>query len=581
MSPICRRLPALVLLVSLGTVPSAPAAAPKPAAAEELLRFVPPDVAFCLVVRDLRRHAATLSASPFAKALQTPFLAGALAASPEWQKLSNADGLLQKYFQISFEQLRDDILGEAVVLAYRPGPPGKPEQEQGLLLIRAPDPNRLATLVDRINTVLKQSGELKSVEVREHAGRKYFHRVERKEENYYYLRGPVLVFSGQEAMIRRALAQEAERTAQESPVGRQLRVLGAASALASVWVNPRAFDADLGTKRAAASGAQAAFLKTFVQCWKALDGIALTFSLTTDIELGLTLRGRPDALPTDVRRFLDEVAGRSDLWARFPDDALFAAGARTSASALLALAGAFQTNEGFDAIKNTFNRGVWATVGRDIIADVLPQIGPDWGVCIRSSARTDKGWFPPLVFAVRVGAGDNKAPVDRALVDALGFWARLAVWGHNQKKKDPMSLKALRQDRLEVRYLASTRGEAMGLQPAYGLAHGYLVLASSPEAFLRFAATTPAPDKTGEVPLLRMSLKDLRAYLIARRQSLAEVLAEQHGLTVKEAGRNLDNLCAGLKFLDRLKVVQKTTPGQVSLTLRVRPSLPLRKSGQP
>src|SRR5262249_21920900 len=145
------------------------------------------------------------------------------------------------------------------------------------------------------------------------------------------------------------------------------------------------------------------------------------------------------------------------------------------------------------------------------------------------------------------------------------------------KKKDFLSLKTLREGKEVLHYLASERGQAMGLQPAFGLSGGYLILASSPEAFRRFATVTPASTPAGEVPLLRLSLKDVRQYLADRRDVLAANLAEQHGLEVKAVARNLDLLVGGLKFFDRLEVVQKTTPGQATLTLRLRPSHLLRK----
>src|SRR5439155_1994684 len=161
-----------------------------------------------------------------------------------------------------------------------------------------------------------------------HNGVKYFRRVERKEETFYCLRGAVLIFSGQESILREALSLEKKLPAdKESPLARQLRLLGVDRALASVWVNPRAFDAALEAKLAKAADAEAAFLKTFVACWKALEGVALTFTLTTDVEMGLTVRAKPDAIPGAVRRFFDEAASRSEVWGRFPDNALLTIGA--------------------------------------------------------------------------------------------------------------------------------------------------------------------------------------------------------------------------------------------------------------
>src|SRR5207244_9150509 len=119
----------------------------------------------------------------------------------------------------------------------------------------------------------------------------------------------------QEGMLREALALEKKTPAsQESAVGKSLRQLGAGRSLASLWFNPRAFDAELAARLDKAAGDEKAFLKTFVACWKALDVAAFTMSLNRDLEFGLALRGRPEALPPAVRRFLDELSGPADLW---------------------------------------------------------------------------------------------------------------------------------------------------------------------------------------------------------------------------------------------------------------------------
>ncbi len=241
-----------------------------------------------------------------------------------------------------------------------------------------------------------------------------------------------------------------------------------------------------------------------------MEGVALTVTLTADVEMGLTVRANPDAVPAAVRRFFDEAAVRSDVWGRFPDSALVALGVRTDASALLGLVGAFQTKESFEALKDNLNRGLGAALGGRVATEALPYIGPDWGLCVTAPPRDAKQWAPESVFAIRVAAGDKDAPVDRALVDALRSWAVLAATAHNLKKKDFLSLKTVKQNKKEVHYLASLRGQAAGLQPAFGLSGGYLILASSPEAFRRFAAATPATPSAGEVPLLRLSLKDVR-----------------------------------------------------------------------
>src|SRR5262249_25113012 len=158
---------------------------------------------------------------------------------------------------------------------------------------------------------------------------------------------------------------------------------------------------------------------------------------------GMTLRGRPDAMPEAVRRFFLEAADGADLWSRFPEDAMLALGARTSAASLFAFLGAFQTKEASEAVQADLNRYLGAQLGKDVMQEVFPHVGPDWGVCIAAPSRGEKPWFPSMFFALRVSAGDSPMPVDRALLRQLEFYAKLMVNGYNRGRKESLSLKAL------------------------------------------------------------------------------------------------------------------------------------------
>src|SRR5262249_12051823 len=104
------------------------AAAPLPAASprDELLRFVPDDVGLCMVLQDLRGHTARLLDSPFVAGLRGSPRGAALGQNKEAANLVQAQAKLTAQFGLDWRRLRDDVLGEAVVFAYRPGPPGKP-----------------------------------------------------------------------------------------------------------------------------------------------------------------------------------------------------------------------------------------------------------------------------------------------------------------------------------------------------------------------------------------------------------------------------------------------------------------------
>src|SRR5262249_9467814 len=158
------------------------------------------------------------------------------------------------------------------------------------------------------------------------------------------------------------------------------------------------------------------------------------------------------------------------------------------------------------------------------------------------------------------------------------FFAVAAVLEHNRKNKDAMSLQTAVQDQVEVKYLVSDTAFLPGLQPAFALCHGYLVLASSPEAVRLFSAATPrTPPSSQELPLLRVSLGRLRDYLQVRRERVARAVADKNGITREEAERRLDGLLLGMQLFERLELSQRPGDGQVTLTLRLQPIQPFSK----
>jgi hypothetical protein len=563
---------ALVLLAAL----AAPvAAAPR----DDLLRLVPDDVGFCLLLQDLRGHADALKDSPFIEQIRSSPLGEWVRNTPELSQLDAIEeNTLRKKLGIDWTRLREDILGDALVLAYKPGPPDK---EQGLVLVRARDAKTLAELIDRVNRVQKESGELKELEEREHRGLKYYKRVDRKETGYYCLRGPVLMYSGQEEMLRQALERaRAPEGAPPTAVARALRELGAEQALLALWVNPRALDAEVEAKGPRASEkepSRAAGHKALAACWKALDAFVVAVHLDRDLAVSVGVRGRPEQMPAGVRRFLAECGKPSDLWRVFPDNAIFALALRVHAPALFEAVGDFLTPEGRASLRTDLVK-LNKVLELDFVKDVLPALGPDWGLCVAPPPAGARSWFPQVLAAGRVAPGPGDAPVDQAVLSALGFAAKLALLAHQDEYPDrPLTIRKEIVDKKEVKYLAGDSALPAGLQPAWGLRDGYLVLASSLDVFRRFRVPAAAPVPAGETPLLRISFKEARDYIKGRHEALSQALADKEGSTAEEADRRLDGLLTALQFVDRVELRQRTGPGQVVFTLTVQPSRPFRK----
>jgi hypothetical protein len=572
---LSKRLTPLLALAAVLATGSVRAASPR----EELLRLVPEDVGFCLLVEDLRGHAGPFLRSPFFAQLRASPLGERISPeSPEMRKLAEVDQFLQQHLHIRFAQLRDDILGDAVVFAYRLGPPGKTEQDQGLFLLHARDARLLDQVLSCLDDVQKQSGELKELEIREHNGVRYRRRVGAKETTYLYLRGPVLVLSWQESMLQRVIDRDRTAEKDDSPVARQFRRLGGERRLARLWINPRAFEPELRQKADAARGPEAVVLKTLERYWHALDTVGLSLGLRDEFELTLTVRVRAADLPAGARRFFAEAARPSEMWTRFPDQALLTVAGRLDVAALLEMLQDFLDADARRALRAMLDQALGAGLTEQVLRDMVPNVGPDIGLCVLAPPGKDPNWFPHVIGAVRVRPGDGAIPADLALVGALNTFAMLAVLDHNRKFPEPMRLRAVTQDGVEVKYLLCDRFPT-GFEPSFALKDGHLVLGSSPEAIRRFQATgSTAPPATpaGEVPLVRFNVRELCRYLSERRELIAAHVATKNHTSREEAVRQIDRLLGLLGLIDRVEITQLPQEGQAILTLRVKTSEPLR-----
>lgn len=556
----------------LGT--ATPAAAPR----DQVLRLVPEDVGFCLLVQDLRGHASAFLASPFLARLAASPLGLRLLVAPETQVLAQTKANIETALGIPLARLRDDILGDAVVLAYRPGPVNNPADEQGLLALHARDANLLAQLVERLNRWQQKTGDLKQLEVRQHRGVEYQRRVLTQGVNYCLVKGPHFVFATQEALLHDVIERlQDDGAVADAPLVRQFRVMGLEDRLATLWVNPRVFEPalrqrvqDLGVLRAVA-------LKTLLIYWQSLEGVAVSLRVHTDLELSLTLRGQAERIPPAARRFLATAVQPSDLWQHFPPDAIFAVAGRFDVLAFAEMLAEFLPEQARAVTRAAFDHGLGLILNKAVLGRILPRLGPDWGLCVLAPRPEDKGCIPPLLVALRVG-GDRTAPAERELGAAVQGFVDLLVNAYNQLYAGTMGLRTVIQDNAEVKYLDEDGAFPPGFRPAFAFKGGYLLLASTPEAIARFPTVPSARPGSAatEVPFARFAPQALARFLKLSRDPLAVYLALIHQLPRDEINRRLDNLLAALQLLARVEVVTRSSPDQVTLILRLQTVQPLR-----
>ncbi len=565
-----------LILLALLAAPSLTLAANPEA---ELLRLTPKETTFCLVVRDVRGFSAGVLDGPFAKAFQRSALGKALAATPEFAQIDVFMQVLPKTLQVEWSKLRDDVFGDVIVLAYQNGPPGKPEDERGLLLTWTRDPKLAATLIERINTVQKESGELSELRPIAHKGETYYRRVKNKGAPEFYMqKGQILAFGTQESAIQRLIELDQElppADRQAPPLAKELeRVDG--RGLATLWLNPRSFDAELANKLQSAQGQEAAFLTAFAQVWKALDGVGVNCRVQKDVEFDLTFATRKDALPPALAKFAAGFKEPSAVWQAIPDDALFAVAGRVDLPAFIEMVSFFLAPEARQALHGSVEQGLAPLFGKKL-AQLLPaHLGPDFGICI-TPPRSDKALLPELLAAIRIQSGDDNR-MEQTIKDALDVAVTLLRVNLNAKTDEPVRLETKKQDGVEVKYLTHDKLLPPGVQPAYAVKDGYLFLASHPDRILSARISANAKPADGPNRLAVLSLRNLRDYLTKHREPLADAISKQQSTPRAELSGQFDKILMAIELFDRVELINDTKrPGDMKLTLRLSMTQPIIK----
>jgi hypothetical protein len=535
---------------------------------DELLRLAPPDAGFCVIVQGWKEQSVRLKQSQFvARLAETPFGRG-MWSSPEAKRIAALDEQLRANLGISWGQLWTDLLGDALVLSYTPGPPGKPEAEVGLLLVHVPDLHRAEGVVDRLNELQRNSGEVIEVAKREYRSFKYGVRHKKDGDEFYLFRGQLFAFTDKESALKAMIDRDWDlnpASVQMPPIAERLRAFGIDQDFAIGWINPRAFDAAVAEKVNAARGTEAAFLATFERYWNAIDGAAFSVTAGREFAVKFAVQAKPEKLPAAARRLAGEMAPASSLWTTIPQNALFAVAGRVPLDPAIEAGSEFLSSDQRRNLQDSLERTVGALLGgRDLLQHLLRHIGPDWGMYVTKPEVGDKGWLPSLTAVLRLrSSGDGGPPVEQRALDGLDFAARLFVLTYNSQAAGLLKLRQEALDGVEIRVIEGSK--LPGLQPAFAWKGGYLVLASSPEAVRRFVppSQAPPPDASdAEVPLVRLALQGWAGYLRSYRGPVTGYIADVYRLPAAEADARVGRLIDGLDLFDSVEVVRRNAQGR-------------------
>lgn len=533
--------------------------------ARQILRLVPDDYGLVLVAHDLRDQFARWDKSSWLKKVHASPLAQALLNSQELKDLLKLRDDLEKHLGLEWPALRDDVFGDAAAFAFRPGPADKGDPEDFLILVQARKPEVLNTLLDRVNALQKKSGELKELEARTHRGNAYFRRVHDRSTQFYFVRAGLLVLAGREATLQSVIEQTpAEKTSNYWQ--RSFDHGAAPRSFFSLLVNARAFDGEF--RPGAGKGAEALFKERLAAIWSALDGMVLNVAWEESIELRLALLGR-EKEPAPLAKDLFAPARPHPLWNHFPDQAIFTLTGKVDFSFSRESWEGLLPPEARRFYLEILQKSLAAVIGIDLEKDLLPNIGPEWGVCV--FAAQDPKHVPQAVFALALKPGPKDVQADQAVYKGLHLLAGLAIFDYNLKHRDHIRLRTLHQDKVEVKTLTNDKLFPAGFQPSFALKDGYLLLASSPEAILRFQKNPDAVSPKDENLVFRLSATELAKELRLRREFLSGHIAKSNGMPAAAAQQILDALLSGLDLFDQVELAHTSGPAQMNLILRIRP----------
>lgn len=541
---------------------------------DELLRVAPPDAALVVVVQNARDHLKTLSASPFAAWFPTTAIGRQVLGSADLLKAQDGGREVFRQLGTTPDELRDDVFGDALGFAFTPGSADGKSPERSVILARPRKPETLQKIIDRLNDLQKTSGEVKAVVAREHGGVGYFERQRAAEPpEYYLLRGGVFAFSESEADIRGVIDRLPNKSAAWAD---RMARLGVADAAVVLLINPRAFDADIRAKVAAAARDEKPFLTTFEQVWKALDGAALFIDFGPTLDAGAVARFRPGELPPALKPWLVGPATPSGLWAAVPDDALLAVAGRVKVTELIDALAAIVPDDGKQGVRAGLEQVIGPVIGRDKLQPVLDTIGPDWAAWATPPAAN--GFLPAAVVALQVRSdGPDGAAAAKALADGVEFGFRMARFAYNASHPDQIDLRETKDGDAVIHTLVNAKAFPAGFRPSFALKKGYLLLATSPEAITAFRPPDAAPKSGGDVLLARASAVGVRAYLQSHRTPLAKFLADAGAGPEAEVLTHLDQFTAVLELFDRVEVLTRGDDTGVRLTVRVTFAKSLKK----
>lgn len=532
-------------------------------AAAELIRRVPDDLGLCLVVHDLRGQLERWQKTDWFKLMEKNPLVAALLEKKEIQDLREFENILRQFLKFDYAMLRDDFVGDGVVLAYQPGQPDQGISEKGLVLLKPRKADSFEDVINAVNDAQMQSGEVKSLDERKHNGQLYTRRALDRTSQYYFRKDNVFVFSNDEDLLKDVIARPIDGPAPRRDLWLKA---GMNNAAVSAFLNPRTFDKELAKQVKAKSGTESAAFQKVIDIWKGLDGIFVSLHGDDTLELRLTILARPGTLPGKL--WANPGPPPVELWHRFPTDALISAALPVDFAGVFKQVQQLMPEKDVRGINDLVQNKVGAATGLNVLGDVLPNLGPDIGFCVSLPEGTA---IPQAIVALAVKPLPKERPADQAIAKAIAMGVGAGILAHNLNNPHPFKLEKITQGMIELTVVKNEKLLPPGVHPTYALKDGFLLVASSPEAIADFRVRE-TPPANGETPLVRIAPRQWSRLIKTHRQEAINHLVLKNNEPLQAATTLVDGLSEGLNAFQSLTLSQRNAGGLAVWTLRLTPA---------
>lgn len=537
----------LTLICGWASAPVVGAADP----GDELLRLVPADSGVTLAVEDLRGHAREIVGSSLYEGIKAFPPVQVWLASNSFRKIEQASKVIETSMGLSFTAIRDDLLGDAVIFALQFGPPGRPEEARGLLLIRPREKTLVPSLLKTLNDLQTKSGELLAVEARTRGPVSYmvrtFKQAGRVSEFYAQLDDGSLAWSNSESMIQGVIDRKRNPAGGlgDDPAFRKVRQGLPDRSLVSLFVNPRLLERLVSEPSQPSSPPNDRLAAMLARYLRSISQVGLALQWREGFHLHSHEVIDTEKLDPWLRRLMTRPSLAARMLDRVPASAVALFSANLDLEALRGAASNLIPDNDIPALDNLKLVLQGILLGHDPLVDILPRLGPEMLVYLDVEPDRAHARRLPMVAVLGstgpIGAVDLVAPIENAFRTAFAFYALDAK-------------RRVEHLQVENRLLGDARLTLLtdGLRTliAARVDRDRIVLGNSTEALARFAAgksqSTLSSLRTKYVPEAEtFAIVDMRR-LVAEvrdlRGPIAGFLAARSGRPVASADQDLGQL---------------------------------------